>query len=642
MRLKMLVLVFFLCVTAAGMPVTAAEQPLPASPWYAVVWNTDADTLHWVNAGGEQASIARPELPGEAADSIAAIQISRNGRYLLQAVTLETQVRALGIYDLQAGQFVQVHQAGLSEQIDLGRIHTSNLTSQRIAVGLATIDPANPAWRILVLDLASGSVVAQLTNADLNLYGLAAFRMPVVVYYDLDEAFGQEVVHFQLLPINAGGSPTYDSYAWNTATGTIAASPYNHSDLDVQYLSGEMALAVNDPAYAALEAPPMLGISYNALARGFDPNGMTTIWVDGTRHNYRPLWAAGGQWLLYWSEGEPFAPNWNVVLANSLPASNQRMPLGPNIQNVWGAPDGYLALTDEGALLFMNQFEVEAFAADFGVPVFQIPDQQNASVVYVSDTGAFALPVLGEPGGVVVAVPDNVVAPVTGCDGAPNLRLGVGMMGRVAFTNGQPLRVRTAPGGDVVTQIAEGTVFNVLGGPECQGGYAWWQIRMESGVEGWSAEGDGNGYFVEPYMPGAAVGNLAALPSPTPPPVIVVLPTATPTPQLQIAALPTATPTQGLIIAAPADICNLAPATRLAPQMQARTNTPGGTLALRFSPTDEVPSHQVPHNVVVSILGEARCREGYRIWPVAVTLNGQVVTGWVSEGTQQSYFLDPV
>lgn len=622
MRLKLPLLLF---LAAASFPVYAVDQPLPPSPWYAVVWNFDSDTLHWVNAGGEQAAVPRPKLPGESASAPPVLQFSRSGRYLLEAVTLETQTRALGIYDLQTGRFVQFHQASPVEQIDLGRIHTSNVSSERMTVGLASTDPNNPSWRILVLDLASGSVAAQLTNAELNLYGLNAYRMPVIVYYDLDEAFGQEVVHFQLPPINAGGSLTYDAYAWNLVTGTIATSPYNHADLDLQYLSGEMALAKYDPGYGALEPPPMLGISYNAVGRGFDPNNLTTVWVDGTRYNYRPVWASGGQWLLYWAEGEPFAANWNVVLANSVPAANQHMPLGPNIQNVWGTPDGYLALTEEGTLLFMNQFEVEAFASDFGVPVFQIPAQQNATVVYVSDAGAFALPVLGEDTGEVVAVPDNVAAPPTSCEGAPNLRLGAGMMGRVTFTNGQPLRVRAAPGGDIVTQIAEGTVFNVLAGPECQGGYAWWQIRLENGVEGWSAEGDTNGYFVEPFTPGAAVGNLA---SPTPPPVIAVLPTVTATAALQAAA--------------PAESCDLAPVTRLAPQMQARTNTPGGTLALRFSPTDEFPGYQVPHNVVVSILGEARCREGYRIWPIAVTSGGQVVTGWVSEGTQQSYFLDPI
>lgn len=629
MHLRLITFMLCLLLAISAMPASAADQPLPPSIWYAVVWNSDSDTLHWINAGGEQASIPRPKLPGESVDSAPALQFSRDGRYLLITASLQSQVRGLGIYNLQAGHFVATHQSQPGESIHLGRTHTSNLNSQRMAVGLANTDPATPAWRVLVFDVTTGTSVAQITSSELNIFGAAAYRMPLVVYYDLDEGLAQEVVHFQLLPINAGGSPTYEAYAWNLNTGTVTASPYTGSDVAIQYLSGEMALPLYDPNYSALEAPPMLGISYNAIGRGFDPANLSTVWVDSTRYNYSPRWAVGGQWLLYRAQGEPFADNWNVILANGTPADNQQMPLGPNVQGVWGTPDGYLALTDTGSLLFMNQFEVEAFAANFGSLVFQVPADQSASVVYASDTGAFALSSIGDGGGVVVAGPADIVAPaVESCPGAPPLRLQVGSSARVSFTNGIPLRVRATPGGQIITQIAEGTAFTVIGGPQCQGNYAWWQIRTSGGTEGWSAEGDVNSYFIEPVQPRSQAD------------VIVSLPTATPTPQLMIAVLPTATP--GLVIAAPEDICNLAPTTRLQPQMQARTNTPGGTLAMRFSPTDEFPSNQIPHNSVVSVQGQSRCREGYRIWPVAVTLDGQIVTGWVSEGTQQQYFLDPL
>ncbi|MBZ0304324.1 MAG: SH3 domain-containing protein [Anaerolineae bacterium] len=642
MNRKLVMTFAWVLLAAAVWPARAADQVLPPSAWYGVVWNAASDTLHWINAGGEQASMARPKLPGETADSHPAVQFSRSGRYLLVTAALETQLRGLGIYDLQTGQLVQLHQAAPGEEINLGRVHTSSLDSQRMAVGMAHTDPATPSWRVLVFDLPTGNAIQQITSAELNLSGLAAYRMPVVAYYDVDEGLGQEIVHFQLLPINAGLGPTVDTYAWNIDNGTVTLSPYDHVDADIQYLSGEMALADNDPSYDALQPPPpMLGITYNAIGRGYGADNLTTVWADPTRYLFSPHWAAGGQWLLYFAQGEPYADNWNVVQANSNPAQNQMMPLGPNVKSVWGTPDGYLALTDAGSLLFMNQFEVEAFAANFGVSVFENPSAQDVRVVYVSDSGAFALTNLVEPGTVIVQGPGDVAAPqVTSCPGAPKPRLEIGRSARVAFTSGQPLRVRSAPGGNVVTQIPEGTVFAVLAGPECQGGYAWWQIRLESGVEGWSAEGSGNGYFVEPFTSVTGVGGLAVPISPTPPQLIAAPPTATSTPELMIAVLPTAT--SGAVIAAPVDACNLAPAARLQPQMQARTNTPGGTLAMRSNPSDELPSNQVPDGTVVIIVDSSRCREGYRIWPVAANLNGQVLAGWVSEGTQQQYFLDPL
>jgi hypothetical protein len=639
---KRILLIIIALLAATGMPARALEQALPPGSWYAVVWNAASDTLHWVNAAGEQAALARPKVPGEAADSAPAVQVSRNGRYLLEAATLETRVRAVGIYDLQAGQFVGVHQAAPGEAISLGKVHTSSLTSQRMAVGLASTDPANPSWRVLVFDTTTGGAVAQITSVELRLTGMDAYRMPIVVYYDIDEGSGQEVVHFQLLPINAGVPAVVEAYAWYISTGTITVSPYDQIDVDIQYGSGEMALALHDPNFSALEAPPMLGISYNAVGRGFADNALTTVWADGTHYHYTPRWAAGGQWLLYLAQGEALDDNWNVVLAGGTPADNQQIALGPNVQRVWGTPDGYLALDDAGALLFMNQFEVEASAASFGVPVFQIPDAQQADVIYVSDTGAFALPAVAEPGAAVVAAPDDMAVAQVGCEGAPRIRLAVGMTARVVFANGLPLRVRTAPGGEIVTQIPEGTVFSILAGPQCRGSFAWWQIRTTDGIEGWSAEGGGNGYFVEPYIPPADALVALASVTPTAPPVIMEPPSPTPTPPTPAAVLPTSTPMPVLAGAALDDSCGLAPAIRLAPQMHARTNTPDGTLALRLGPADEYPSNQIPHHSEVTILGDSRCQSGYRMWPVAVPLNGMIVVGWVSEGTQQQYFLEPL
>jgi hypothetical protein len=219
------------------------------------------------------------------------------------------------------------------------------------------------------------------------------------------------------------------------------------------------------------------------------------------------------------------------------------------------------------------------------------------------------------------------------------------MTGRVVPTNGQPLRVRTTPGGEIVAQLSPSTVFVTLAGPQCQGGYAWWHLRTADGVEGWAAEGGSpGGYFVEPYTPVTVGDSLASLPTVTTALVVTTV-TQTPTPALAVEVFPSATPTavvEATEIVSPGAVCELAPATRLAPQMRALTNTPEGTLALRLGPTDEQPSEQIPHGTEVTVLGDARCQNGYRIWPVGVTINGMVVVGWVSEGTQEQYFLHPL
>lgn len=83
-------------------------------------------------------------------------------------------------------------------------------------------------------------------------------------------------------------------------------------------------------------------------------------------------------------------------------------------------------------------------------------------------------------------------------------RLVVTGRGQVTFTDGTPSRLRSAPGTDseVITQMAEGTQFTVIGEPYCADDYRWWQIQLDDGTVGYAAEthmiADGAEYFLEP------------------------------------------------------------------------------------------------------------------------------------------------
>ena len=85
------------------------------------------------------------------------------------------------------------------------------------------------------------------------------------------------------------------------------------------------------------------------------------------------------------------------------------------------------------------------------------------------------------------------------CDGAPLPRLSVGGLARV--TPGDPNNVRDVPArsGTLVGAIPGGEVFAVLEGPECVDGLNWWRVEYES-LTGWTVEGAGTDYWVEPYQ----------------------------------------------------------------------------------------------------------------------------------------------
>jgi len=79
----------------------------------------------------------------------------------------------------------------------------------------------------------------------------------------------------------------------------------------------------------------------------------------------------------------------------------------------------------------------------------------------------------------------------------------VNHIGRVTFSTGEPVRVRTGPGtgNAILTLLPEGTIFYVTGGPLCAEPYWWWSVQTSTGIIGWMAEGVVSNYFIEPFGP---------------------------------------------------------------------------------------------------------------------------------------------
>jgi hypothetical protein len=82
------------------------------------------------------------------------------------------------------------------------------------------------------------------------------------------------------------------------------------------------------------------------------------------------------------------------------------------------------------------------------------------------------------------------------CPGALPSRLIIGERGSV-LPDG-PNRVRVGPAGAVIGKIPEGQSFAVLAGPRCTSNHiAWWKVDY-NGLVGWTPEGQGINYWLEP------------------------------------------------------------------------------------------------------------------------------------------------
>jgi Bacterial SH3 domain/GDSL-like Lipase/Acylhydrolase family len=83
------------------------------------------------------------------------------------------------------------------------------------------------------------------------------------------------------------------------------------------------------------------------------------------------------------------------------------------------------------------------------------------------------------------------------CSSAPPTRLTVNGLGRVTPGLANNLRSTPSLSGQNLGDIPPGAVFTVLEGPTCSDGLNYWMVNY-NGQIGWTAEGKGNDYWLEP------------------------------------------------------------------------------------------------------------------------------------------------
>lgn len=87
------------------------------------------------------------------------------------------------------------------------------------------------------------------------------------------------------------------------------------------------------------------------------------------------------------------------------------------------------------------------------------------------------------------------------CPGTQPSLLMPGRQGQVSAASAAPNRVRSEPStsASMIGEIPAGEYFDVLAGPTCADGWAWFQVRTET-LEGWMAEGSADEYWVQPIL----------------------------------------------------------------------------------------------------------------------------------------------
>lgn len=229
--------------------------------------------------------------------------------------------------------------------------------------------------------------------------------------------------------------------------------------------------------------------------------------------------------------------------------------------------------------------------------------------------------------GMWIGVPLPVHAQAGVCDNAPQARLQIGgwatVTPAVTQTGVGALKLRAEPRttGEEIAVLPAGTTVRVLDGPACNDGFQWWRLFVvDTGDEGWSAEGLAAVYYLAP----------SAAPPPTP-----AFVTNTPIPADAPAA---ATPIPGqenVEATCPGETA----VSYLSVGASARTADQGYPVRLRNEPAAESLFLQaVYQDQVITITDGPLCAEDRRWWQVQV--GGRM--GWTVEAANGRYLLiDP-
>ena len=101
------------------------------------------------------------------------------------------------------------------------------------------------------------------------------------------------------------------------------------------------------------------------------------------------------------------------------------------------------------------------------------------------------------------SIPTKTITPtvsekVVACPGAPDISLKLDDWAMVSMDPPLPNKIRSQPGisGELIGQVQPGENVLVVDGPTCADGYTWWSVRSLDGLEGWTVEGDAEGYWL--------------------------------------------------------------------------------------------------------------------------------------------------
>lgn len=229
-------------------------------------------------------------------------------------------------------------------------------------------------------------------------------------------------------------------------------------------------------------------------------------------------------------------------------------------------------------------------------------------------------------------------APTT-CPGSLPARLTPGLVARVIPGDANNVRDQPTRSGAIVGQIPGDMIFAVLEGPACADDLTWYKVDY-NGIIGWTVEGAGDEYFLEPLeadMTPTPLPTSTSTPTSTPIPSPTLSPTPTvylsPTPRPTL--VPSATPTPIPVLVNPFADPQYPVQNMLKIGADVLTNsTLGDQVQVRQQPgLGGAELIKLPAGEQLGIIDGPVEMDGYRWWQIE---RADGVVGWIAEGIRES------
>ncbi len=189
---------------------------------------------------------------------------------------------------------------------------------------------------------------------------------------------------------------------------------------------------------------------------------------------------------------------------------------------------------------------------------------------------------------------------------------------RVQVTATLNVRATAATNGTLLGTQSVNALGTVTGGPVNSGGFAWWNVNYDTGVDGWSVEDFLINTAPTPTPTPTAVPTATPMPTATPAPTAVptATPTSTPVPTTTVTPIPTQTPTP-TTTPVPTTTITATPTT---------TPIPTGTSIPTITTTSTPTPTPIPTTTTIPISGVTSSdRDGG--WVIPVQSNGDSFFG---------------